>query len=238
MPKEVTYRTQIELGAKKNTSFQRNLRSAASELDRLDQKATRIGKAMLATGAAVTTGLAISVKNAADTYKEFEQEMAVVAGITKSTKSEYNQLEQAALDAGSKTVYTAKEAASALEYMSLAGWNVNQSTTALMPVLRMATATGKELGTTSDLITDSMGALQLSIDELNPYMDMLIAGNNYSNTTAEELMQALIKTGGAARTVGADLDDTITALGILANNGTKAEEAGTAMNSIDRKSVV
>ena len=63
-------------------------------------------------------------------------------------------------------------------------------------------------------------------------MDMLIAGNNYSNTTAEELMQALIKTGGAARTVGADLDDTITALGILANNGTKAEEAGTAMNSM------
>lgn len=232
MPKEVTYRTQIELGAKKNTSFQRNLRSAASELDRLDQKATRIGKAMLATGAAVTTGLAISVKNAADTYKEFEQEMAVVAGITKATKSEYNQLEQAALDAGSKTVYTAKESASALEYMSLAGWNVNQSTTALMPVLRMATATGKELGTTSDLITDSMGALQLSIDELNPYMDMLIAGNNYSNTTAEQLMQALIKTGGAARTVGADLDDTITALGILANNGTKAEEAGTAMNSM------
>lgn len=232
MPKEVTYRTQIELGAKKNTSFQRNLRSAASELDRLDQKATRIGKAMLATGAAVTTGLAISVKNAADTYKEFEQEMAVVAGITKATKSEYNQLEQAALDAGSKTVYTAKESASALEYMSLAGWNVNQSTTALMPVLRMATATGKELGTTSDLITDSMGALQLSIDELSPYMDMLIAGNNYSNTTAEELMQALIKTGGAARTVGADLDDTITALGILANNGTKAEEAGTAMNSM------
>lgn len=232
MPKEVTYRTQIELGAKKNTSFQRNLRSAASELDRLDQKATRIGKAMLATGAAVTTGLAISVKNAADTYKEFEQEMAVVAGITKATKSEYNQLEQAALDAGSKTVYTAKESASALEYMSLAGWNVNQSTTALMPVLRMATATGKELGTTSDLITDSMGALQLSIDELSPYMDMLIAGNNYSNTTAEQLMQALIKTGGAARTVGADLDDTITALGILANNGTKAEEAGTAMNSM------
>ena len=232
MPKEVTYRTQIELGAKKNTSFQRNLRSAASELDRLDQKATRIGKAMLATGAAVTTGLAISVKNAADTYKEFEQEMAVVAGITKATKSEYNQLEQAALDAGSKTVYTAKESASALEYMSLAGWNVNQSTTALMPVLRMATATGKELGTTSDLITDSMGALKLNIDELNPYMDMLIAGNNYSNTTAEQLMQALIKTGGAARTVGADLDDTITALGILANNGTKAEEAGTAMNSM------
>lgn len=232
MPKEVTYRTQIELGAKKNTSFQRNLRSAASELDRLDQKATRVGKAMLATGAAATTGLAISVKNAADTYKEFEQEMAVVAGITKATKSEYNQLEQAALDAGSKTVYTAKESASALEYMSLAGWNVNQSTTALMPVLRMATATGKELGTTSDLITDSMGALKLSIDELSPYMDMLIAGNNYSNTTAEELMQALIKTGGAARTVGADLDDTITALGILANNGTKAEEAGTAMNSM------
>ncbi len=232
MPREVTYKTQIELGARKNSSFQRNLKSAASQLDRIDQKATRLGKAMITAGAAVTTGLAVAAKSAAETYKGFESEMAVVAGITQATKSEYNQLEQAALDAGSKTVYTAQESASALEYMSLAGWDVQESTNALMPVLRMATATGKELGTTSDLITDSMGALKLGINDLTPYMDKLISANNYSNTTAEQLMQALIKTGGAARTVGVDLDDTITALGILANNGTKAEEAGTATNSM------
>ena len=232
MPREVTYKTQIELGARKNSSFQRSLKSAASQLDRIDQKATRLGKAMITAGAAVTTGLAVAAKSAAETYKGFESEMAVVAGITQATKAEYNQLEQAALDAGSKTVYTAQESASALEYMSLAGWDVQESTTALMPVLRMATATGKELGTTSDLITDSMGALKLGINDLTPYMDKLISANNYSNTTAEQLMQALIKTGGAARTVGVDLDDTITALGILANNGTKAEEAGTATNSM------
>lgn len=232
MPREVTYKTQIELGARKNSSFQRNLKSAASQLDRMDQRATKLGKAMITAGAAVTTGLAVAAKSAAETYKGFESEMAVVAGITQATKSEYNQLEQAALDAGSKTVYTAQESASALEYMSLAGWDVQESTTALMPVLRMATATGKELGTTSDLITDSMGALKLGINDLTPYMDKLISANNYSNTTAEQLMQALIKTGGAARTVGVDLDDTITALGILANNGTKAEEAGTATNSM------
>lgn len=232
MPREVTYKTQIELGARKNSSFQRNLKSAANQLDRMDQRATKLGKAMITAGAAVTTGLAVAAKSAAETYKGFESEMAVVAGITQATKSEYNQLEQAALDAGSKTVYTAQESASALEYMSLAGWDVQESTTALMPVLRMATATGKELGTTSDLITDSMGALKLGINDLTPYMDKLISANNYSNTTAEQLMQALIKTGGAARTVGVDLDDTITALGILANNGTKAEEAGTATNSM------
>ena len=251
--RKVIYTTELEIGAKETSGFKNSVKGAALELDRLDKTAkksgkgvmscsetldrldkgaTKVAKAMLATGAAVTAGAVVAIKNATETYKGFEQEMATVAGITKASASEYAQLKEAALDAGSKTVYTAQEAASGLEYMSLAGWDVQKSTQALMPVLRMATATGKELGTTSDLITDSMGALKVGVGGLTGYMDKLISANNYSNTTAEQLMQALIKTGGAARTVGADLDDTITGLGILANNGTKAEEAGVGMNSM------
>ena len=223
MAKKTTYVTEIELGARKNSSWG-ELKGATAALDRLDSAATKIGKTILTAGAAVVTGVTAAAVQASEVYKGFEQEMANVASISQATASQYVQLKDAALDAGAKTVYTAEEAAQALEYMSLAGWDVNKSTQALMPVLKMAAATQKELGTTSDLITDSMGALKLEVEDLSGYMDMLIAANNNSNTSAEQLMQALIKTGGAARTVGADLPDTITALGVLANNGTKAEE--------------
>lgn len=249
MASKTTYITEIELGAKTSSSFHtnikfvdeslekiqqasRNVARSAKGLNKVDAAATKAGKAILAVGTAAVAGAGVAIAKAEETYKGFEQEMANVSSISKATRSEYAMLKASALDAGSKTVYTAQESAQALEYMSLAGWDVNTSTTALMPVLKMAAATNKELGTTSDLITDSMGALKLQVGDLGSYMDMLISANNNSNTSAEQLMQALIKTGGAARTVGADLPDTITALGVLANNGTKAEEAGTAVNSM------
>ena len=249
MASKTTYITEIELGARTNSSYSRNLRyadsslealnrkmqkleSATTGLDKLDTAATKAGKTLLTVGAAAAAGIGVLVSTAEETYKSFEQEMANVSSIAKATQSEYSLLKASALDAGSKTVYTAEESAEALEKMSLAGWDVTTSTQALMPVLKMAAATNKDLGNTSDLVTDSMGALKLQVNDLSSYMDMLISANNNSNTSAEQLMQALIKTGGAARTVGADLPDTITALGILANNGTKAEEAGTAMNSM------
>lgn len=232
MAANVTYKTEVQIGARTDSSFSGTIGRAAKELDRMDRAASKVGKALLSVGAAAVAGAGVAIAKAEETYKGFEQEMANVSSIAKATQSEYSLLKASALEAGSKTVYTAEESAQALEKMALAGWDVNTSTQALMPVLKMAAATNKDLGTTSDLVTDSMGALGLDVKDLSGYMDMLIAANNNSNTSAEQLMQALIKTGGAARTVGADLPDTITALGILADNGTKAEESGTALNSV------
>lgn len=232
MASKTTYELEVKLGAKASSSWKTGLNQAKEGLSELNDWSNMImaGIAADVTAAAATATLAIS--NAMETYTEFEQEMATVQSISGATATQFLEMKEAALEAGSSTVFTATEAASALEYMSLAGWDVDTSVEALIPLLQLAAATNAELSTTSDLVTDSMSALGLEVDDLNSYMDKLVMANNKSNTTAEQLMEALVKTGGASKTLGADLDDTITALGILANNGTKAEEAGTALNSI------
>lgn len=230
MASKTTYMLEVMLGASTSSSYYRNLNNAANGLQSLNRTASLVAGAITTAFAAINITRAI--QDAVETYSEFEQEMATVSSIANATTSQYEMLEEAALSAGRSTIYTATESASALEYMSLAGWDVETSIAGLTPVLRMAAATGKELGTTSDLVTDSMGAMQMGVDELGTYLDKMIAANNNANTTAEELMQAMIKVGGTSRTVGADLDDTATALGIIANNGTKAEESGTALNAI------
>ncbi len=225
-----TYALEVQLGASIKSNYYKNLNNAANSMQRLNSTASRVAAGITAAFAAVN--ITRTIEDAVETYSEFEQEMDTVASISGATAYQYDQMKEAALSAGSATSFTATEAASALEYMSLAGWDVNTSTTALMPVLRMAAATGAELGTTSDLVTDSMSALGLGVDDLESYMDKMIAANNNANATAEMLMTSMVKTGGASKTLGASLDDTITALGILANNGVKAEEAGTALNAI------
>ncbi len=230
MASRTTYQLDVLLGASTSSSFQGNLNRAAAGIESLGNTAKLVAAGITAVFAAVNITQAI--ESAVETYTGFEQEMSTVSAIAQATRSEYELMEQASLAAGRSTIYTAQEAASALEYMSLAGWDVETSIKAQVPILRLAAATQKELGTTSDLVTDSMSALGLEADELDIYLDRLIAGNNNANTTAEQLMESLVKAGGASRTLGADLDDTITALGILANNGVKGEEAGTALNSI------
>lgn len=222
----------VKLGATTSTSWKSKLGQAERDLEGLNKVANRImlGMAAGATTAAYATARAVA--DATETYKGFEQEMATVQSISGANARQFEDMREAALDAGRATVYTAEESASAFEYMSLAGWEVEESLQALNPILHLAAATQKELQTTSDLVTDSMNALGLEVTDLDTYLDKLIATNNNANTTAEQLMEGLVKAGGASRVLGVSLDDTITSLGILANNGLKAEEAGTALNSI------
>ncbi len=232
MASKTTYELDLKLGAKTSPSWKTTLGKVTSGLQSVNALSTKIlsGMAGSVTAAGATATYALS--NAMDTYVSFEQEMATVQSISGASATQFFAMKEAALEAGSSTVFTATEAASALEYMSLAGWDVNTSISNLNPMLKMAAATGKELQTTSDLVTDSMSALGLEVDDLDMYLDKLVKTNNSANTTAEELMEALVKTGGASRTLGADLDDTITALGVLADNGLKGEAAGTALNAI------
>lgn len=232
MASKTTYELEVKLGAGTSPSWKTTLGKVETGLQGINSLSNKIMAGMAAgvTAAAATATYALS--SAVDTYTSFEQEMATVQSISGASSTEFLAMKEAALDAGSSTVFTATEAASALEYMSLAGWDVNTSVAGLTPMLQLAAATGKELQTTSDLVTDSMSALGIGVDELDMYLDKLVESNNAANTTAEQLMEALVKTGGASRTLGADLDDTVTALGVLANNGLKGTEAGTALNAI------
>lgn len=204
--------------------------SVNSGFERMADMAGTAAKLVTAAFAAVQVGQFVS--DAIDTYAEFEQSMANTAAIANATQQEYEMLEEAAREMGKATTKTAAEASDALGYMMLAGWSVGDAIAGLEPVLRLSEATQMDLARCSDLVTDSMSALGLSVDDLSGYLDMCTAANNSANTTAEALMEAFIGCGGAARTAGADLNEVATALGILANNGTKGAEAGTAMNSM------
>jgi len=188
--------------------------------------------AVMITGAFAAIKVGQFIGDAVSEYSEFEQSMANTAGIAGATESEYEKLSKAAREAGKATTFTASEAADALGYMALAGWDVETSTKALTPVLKLAEATQADLATTSDQVTDSMSAMGVGIDELQEYLDVVVMTNNKANTTSADLMDAMIGCGGAARASGMDFKETATALGILANNGVKGAEAGTALNSM------
>lgn len=225
-----TYALTVKIGAAQDASYRRNLNKAMKNLDSLESTARRVATGVATAFAAVN--ISRLVEDAVGTYSEFEQAMRNTAAVANATTSEYEMMEEAAREAGRATTKTATESAEAMGYMALAGWTAEESVSGLMPILRLAESTGAELQQTSDLVTDSMSALGLEVEDIGKYLDMLVAGNNNANTTAIMLMQSLTKTGGASKVLGASLEDTITAVGILANNGTKAEEAGTAMNSM------
>ena len=166
------------------------------------------------------------------TYQSFEEEMSTVAGITGATGEELQALKNAAKNAGQTTWATATESAQALEYMSLAGWSSQESIGALNRMLQAAKISGLDLGASTDLVTDSMSAMGLSVDQLGHYLDVTVKANNVANTTSSDLMEAILGCAGAAKTNGMSLESLSTALAVFANNGLKGTQAGTAMNSI------
>lgn len=172
------------------------------------------------------------VTDSVKSYATFEQSLANAGAIAGATTEELKQMKDAAMQAGKTTQFTAAQSADALGYMALAGWDTQTSIQALQPVLKMAQATGADLATTSDQVTDSMSAMGISVNQLNDYLDVLVTTNNKSNTTASALMEAMIGAGSASKAAGLDYKQTATALGILANNGVKGAEAGTALNSM------
>lgn len=220
-------RFDIEIGAQVDPSVRKAASNAQSILGSI------IGGNLISSGIMkVARGVQAFAVGAVDTYKNFEQSMANTASIAGATGADFEKLSNAAKSAGKATSLTASEAADALGYMALAGWNVSKSTAALTPVLKLAEATQGDLAITSDLVTDSMSAMGVEFESLQPYLDTVVKTNNKANTTAAQLMEAFIGVGGAAKAAGLDYKATATALGIMANNGLKGAEAGTALNSI------
>nr|DAJ49158.1 MAG TPA: minor tail protein [Caudoviricetes sp.] len=223
-------RFDIEIGAQVDPSVRKAASNAQSILGSI------VGGNLISSGIqAAIGGIQSMASGALDTYREYQKSMANtagIAGITDKSSADFQKLSEAAEAAGEATAFTSAQAGDALGYMALAGWDADKSTSALMPTLKLAEATGADLATTADLVTNSMNAMGVSFDDLDGYFDVIIKANNKSATTAGELMEAFTGVGGAAKAAGQDYKTTSTALGILANAGTKGAEAGTALNSI------
>lgn len=232
MAKSKTYEMLLKIAGKADGSLKAACSAAEKDLNTLGDAAQKVGKVAATALAGIATAAAGVAASSLSAYSEFEQAMDSTAVTARATDEEYKLMEAAARQMGATTTKTATEAAEAMGYMALAGWDVEQSMAGLEPMLRLSEATGMDLARASDLATDSMSALGLGVEDMTDYLDLAVQAQRASNTTAEALMEAFIGCGGAARTAGVDMGDLSTALGVLANNGTKGAEAGTAMNAM------
>lgn len=184
-------------------------------------------KAAVAIGAAIGTGTAAAVKIGSD----FESAMSSVYAISLATEEEAEKLKNAAIEAGEATKFSAKESANALEYLSLAGYSAEESIKALPKVLNLAAAGGMDLAYASDLLTDSMAVMGLGIDDMDNFSDQLAMAASKSNTSVSQLGEAVLVAGGQAALCKMEVSEMNTALGILADNGIKGSEGGTALRN-------
>ncbi len=185
-------------------------------------------EAMMAAGAGITAIGAASV----GVGKEFEAAMSSWAATADASEGDYEKARAAAMEMGRSTSKTATESAQALEYMALAGWDVDDSVSGLPDILRLSEATGLDLARTSDLVTDSMSALGIEVQDLGGYLDVAAKANNKSNQTAEQLMEAYLGVGGTMKNLNIPIQESAAALGVLANRGIKGSEAGNALNAV------
>lgn len=209
----------------------------AQKFDELGTRISGLGQKMMTAGgimtATITTPIVRAGKTLLDLSTDFESAMAKVRSVTlTATETQMDQLADAAINLSESSRYSATEAADALYYMGLAGWDAAEMLTALPNVLNLAAAGDMDLAEASDIVTDYVTAFGLTADESTHLVDVLAQTMANSNTNVEQLGQAFSYVAPVAGALGYTVDDVSHALGIMANNGIKGSKAGTALRML------
>ena len=214
-------------GAKKsweesNQSTVASTESATSKMARLIKKsAAVIGVASVA-----------ATKKTIDVGKSFEAGMSEVQAISGASGKDLEKLSAKAKQMGATTKFSATESATALKYMAMAGWKTNQMVSGLSGVMNLAAASGEDLGTVSDIVTDSMTAFGLKAKDSGHFADVLAKASSSSNTNVAMMGETFKYVAPLAGSMKYSIEDTATAIGLMANAGIKGSQAGTSLRSI------
>ena len=241
-----------DLGQDKYDALQREIIETEQELRRLQEEAAstsvalakidEAGKKIEAFGDSVTgvgqkimpASLAVAglgtaaVKTAAD----FDAGMSKVAAISGATGDDLQALRDKAREMGAKTKFSASEAASAMEYMAMAGWKTTDMLGGIEGVMNLAAASGADLATTSDIVTDALTAFGLSAADSGHFADILAAASSNANTNVQMMGETFKYCAPIAGALGFSAEDTAQAIGLMANAGIKSTQAGTALRTI------
>lgn len=208
-------------------------------LDRAKGSANSVGsvigsafKVATAAVAAASGAMVAFGKGAVAVGMQFDSSMAQVAATMGVTVDEIDNLREFAQEMGRTTAFSATEAANALNYMALAGYDAETSMRTLPTVLNLAAAGGIDLAYASDMITDSQSALGLTMDETVSLVDQMAKAASRSNTSVSQLGEAILTIGGTAQFMTGGTTELATVLGILADNGIKGSEAGTHLRNM------
>ena len=186
------------------------------------------GKKLMPVTAAVGGLGTAAVKVAAD----FDSAMSQVAAVSGATGKDLEALRDKAREMGSRTKFSASEAAEAMNYMAMAGWKTSDMLSGIEGIMNLAAASGEDLATTSDIVTDALTALGLSAEDSGHFADILAAASSNANTNVAMMGETFKYCAPVAGALGFTAEDTAEAIGLMANAGIKSSQAGTAMRSM------
>lgn len=190
-------------------------------------------KAAVAVGAFVSIRQAVNFgKDVVNTGMQFEQGMANVSAISGATGAELTALSDKAKEMGATTKFSAIEAADAMGYMGMAGWNSSQMIDGIAGIMNLAAASGEELASVSDIVTDALTAFGLKASDSAQFADVLAVASSKLNTNVSLLGESFKNVAATAGAMGYSMQDTTTALGLMANAGIKGSDAGTSLRGV------
>ena len=218
----------LETEAKNAGSALQKIGDAGEVLQNVGGKISGAGEKLLPITAGVTALGTAAVKTASD----FDSAMSKVAAVSGATGDDLQDLRDKAREMGSKTKFSASEAAEAMNYMAMAGWKTNDMLSGIDGIMNLAAASGEDLATTSDIVTDALTAFGLTASDSGHFADVLAAASSNANTNVSMLGESFKYCAPIAGALGFSCEDTAEALGLMANAGIKSTQSGTSMRSI------
>lgn len=177
-------------------------------------------------------GISVGLKDTIDTYSTFEATMSQVKSISGATAEQMMDLNAKAKEMGATTKFTASEAGDAFTYMAMAGWKTEDMLNGIEGIMSLAAASGESLATTSDIVTDALTAFGLTAKESGHFADVLAVASSNANTNVSMMGETFKYVGAASGALGYSIEDVALGIGLMANAGIKASQAGTELNSI------
>ncbi len=218
----------LEKQANESATALQSIGAKGEKLKTVGDNISNVGTKLLPVTAGVTALGTAAVKTAAD----FDYAMSRVAAVSGATGEDFDKLKAKAREMGSKTKFSASEAAEAMNYMAMAGWKTEDMLSGIEGVMNLAAASGEDLATTSDIVTDALTAFGLSAQDSGNFADILAAASSNANTNVSMMGETFKYCAPIAGALGFSAEDTAEAIGLMANAGIKGSQAGTALRTI------
>lgn len=214
----------------------RNSNVVLTQIGEVGKKLQEAGDKISGVGAdltkSVTTPIAALGTLAVKTASDFDSAMSQVAAVSGATGEELEALRDKAREMGAKTKFSASEAAEAMNYMAMAGWKTEDMLGGIEGIMNLAAASGEDLATTSDIVTDALTAFGLSAEDSGHFADILASASSNANTNVGLMGETFKYVAPLAGSLGYSAEDTATAIGLMANAGIKGSQAGTSLRSV------
>ncbi len=240
------FRTGLDSAGKQFKSFSKSLDSGLSGAKDLFKPAVEGFKAVESVGKTTGQGISNALKvfgaasaavggfgtTAVKSGMNFDATMSEVSAISGATGKDFDSLRDKALEMGAKTKFSASEAAEAMTYMGMAGWKAGDMVSGIEGIMNLAAASGEDLATTSDIVTDALTAFGLQAGDSGHFANVMAVAASNANTNVGMMGETFKYVAPVAGALGYSVDDTALAIGLMANSGIKATNAGTALRSI------